>query len=155
MNHQEKTLDISKVLINQEDLGSELPVSAMLAKSAVPYSHRRLADNYVIMKKIYGFQVVQPRILNIEKHLLFKYKMNTLECTTINQMNIELALLKKWATSLNEEVRNDSDQLLQIRIKELKFILSNIYARVSNEVFNGYKALNCYLEEVTKYYSMS
>jgi len=155
MHNQEKTLDISKVIAQQEDLGSELPVSAMIAKSAVPYSHRRIADSYVIMKKIYSFQIVQPRILNTEKLLLNKYNMNTLECTTISQMNIELALLKKWSTSLKDDLRNNSDQILQIRVKELKFILSNRYTRVTNEVYNGYKALDCYLEEITKYYTMN
>jgi len=107
------------------------------------------------MKKIYSFQIVQPRILNSEKLLLNKHNMSTLECTTISQMNIELALLKKWSTSLKDDLRNNSDQILQIRVKELKFILSNRYTRVTNEVYNGYKALDCYLEEITKYYTLN
>ena len=51
----------------------------MLAKSGVPYSHRRIADNYVIMRKIYGFQIVQPRITNVERSFLGKYPTRTFE----------------------------------------------------------------------------
>ncbi len=153
MEKQQNTIDISKIVAAQEDLGSELPISAMLAKSAVPHSHRRIADNYNIMKNIYGFQVVQPRITNMERNLLFKYHFNTLENTTIGQINTELVLLKQWSTSMDDKLRLDADELLQIRVKELKFILSSKYALSTNEVLNGYKAVELYLSEITKFYS--
>ncbi len=153
MEKQQNTIDISKVVSTQEDLGSELPISAMLAKSSVPYSHRRIADNYVIMKNIYGFQVVQPQITNAERSMLYRYHFNTLDSTTIGQLNTELVLLKQWSMSMEDKLRNDADELLQIRVKELKFILSNKYALTSNEVYNGYKALELYLTEITKFYS--
>ena len=150
---KQKTVDISQVIAAQEDYGSELPISAMLAKSGVPYSHRRIADNYVIMRKIYGFQIVQPRITNVERSFLFKYNFNTLENTTIGQVNTQLALLKHWSMSTEDGLRNDADELLQIRVKELKFILSNKYALATNEVYNGYKAIDVYLNEMNKFYS--
>lgn len=153
MEKQQNTIDISKIVVSQEDLGSELPISAMLAKSTVPFSHRRIADNYVIMKNIYGFQVVQPRISNLDRKLLFKYHFNTLENTTIGQMNVEIVLLKQWSTSIDDTLRIEADDILQIRVKELKFILSNKYALDSNELYNGYKALELYLTEITKFYS--
>lgn len=154
MNKNEKILETSNnVALLQEDLGSELPVSAMLAKSGVPFSHRRIADNYVMLKKIYGFQIVQPRISNYERNFLFRYNFNTLENTTISQVNAELTLMKQWAVSIEDSLRKDADELLQIRVKELKFILSNKYAAFSNELCNGYKALDVYLNEMTKFYS--
>lgn len=155
MERQHKVLEIENSIKIIEDFGSELPVSAMLAKSAVPYSHRRTADNYVMMKKLCGFQIAQPRITNSDRALLYRYRMNTLECTTIGQVNLELALLKEWSMSTNDSVRDDADLLLQIRVKELKFILSNKYAVSTNEVYNGYKAIELYLSEITKYYSAS
>ena len=155
MNNNEKTLDISQVVALQEDYGSELPVSAMLAKSGVPFSHRRIADNYVMIKRIYGFQIVQPRITNSERNLLFSYNFNTLENTTISQVNNELAMLKQWAVSIEDNLRKDADELLQIRVKELKFILSNKYAVASNELYNGYKAIDVYLSEMAKFYSIN
>lgn len=153
MEEQQKTIDITKVVASREDYGSELPISAMLAKSGVPYSHRRIADNYVFMRKIYEFQIVQPRITNSERNFLFKYNFNTLENTTIGQVNTQLALLKSWSMSTEDKLRNDSDTLLRIRVKELKFILSNKYALATNEIYNGYKAIDVYLNEMNKFYS--
>ena len=138
---------------SEEDTFTALSTSALLAKSSVPYSHRRIADNYVIIKKIYKFQAVQSRITNAERQMLQKYDFNTLEYSTIKQVNEELAYLKKWATSQNENLRRDCDTLLQIRCKELKFIVASRYSTVTNELYNGYKALERYFEEISKFYT--
>ena len=66
--------------------------AALLAKNEIPYSHKKLADNYVIIKRVFKFQAVQSRISNIDKQLLAKYDFNTLEYTTIKQMYEELQL---------------------------------------------------------------
>lgn len=138
---------------NDEDAFTALSTSALLAKSSVPYSHRRIADNYVIIKRVYKFQAVQSRITNAEKQLLQKYDFNTLEFSTIKQINEELAYLKKWSTSTNELLRKDADMLLQIRCKELKFLVASRYASITNEIYNGYKGLERYFEEISKFYS--
>lgn len=138
---------------SEDDAFTALSTSALLAKSAVPYSHRRVADNYVIIKRIYRFQAVQSRISNSERQLLQKYDFNTLEFSTIKQINEELAYLKKWATSSNELLRKDADSLLQIRCKELKFLVASRYASITDELYNGYKALERYFEEISKFYS--
>lgn len=138
---------------SDEDAFTALSTSALLAKSSVPYSHRRIADNYVIIKRIYRFQAVQSRITNAEKQLLQKYDFNTLEFSTIKQINEELSYLKKWSTSSNEQLRKDADMLLQIRCKELKFLVASRYASITNEIYNGYKALERYFEEISKFYS--
>ena len=138
---------------NDEDAFTALSTSALLAKSAVPYSHRRIADNYVIIKRVYRFQAVQSRITSSEIQLLKKYDFNTLEFSTIKQVNDELAYLKKWSTSTNELLRKDADALLQIRSKELKYIVASRYASISNEIYNGYQALERYFEEISKFYS--
>ena len=78
---------IQSTLSSQDDSFTALSTSALLAKSSVPYSHRRVADNYVIIKKIYRFQAVQSRINNAELQLLKKNYINTLEYSTINQIN--------------------------------------------------------------------
>lgn len=138
---------------SEEDAFTALSTSALLAKSSVPYSHRRIADNYVIIKRVYRFQAVQSRISNSEIQLLKKYDFNTLEFSTIKQINEELSYLKKWSTSTNELLRKDADQLLQIRCKELKFLVASRYASITNEIYNGYKALERYFEEISKFYS--
>ena len=138
---------------SEEDAFTALSTSALLAKSAVPYSHRRVADNYVIIKRIYRFQAVQSRISNAERQLLQKYDFNTLEFSTIKQVNEELVYLKKWSTSTNELLRKDADSLLQIRCKELKFLVASRYASITDEIYKGYKALERYFEEISKFYS--
>lgn len=146
-----KTVNVAKSTVNNDDLCSDLDTSALLAKASVPFSHRRIADNYVILRKICSFQVVQPRISKMETALLMKYSFNTLENTTISKINQELALLKQWSTSTNDELRADSDEILRIRVKELKFMLSNNYTVNSNEVFKGYKAIETYLKNINSY----
>ena len=138
---------------NDQDMFTSLSTSALLAKSAVPYSHRRVADNYVIIKRIYKFQAVQSRITNAEIALLKKYDFNTLEYSTIKQINDELMYLKKWSASNNPALRKDADTLIQIRAKELKYIVASRYSGITNEVYSGYKALERYFEEITKFYS--
>ncbi len=144
---------VKSTFSSDQDMFTSLSTSALLAKSAVPYSHRRVADNYVIIKRIYKFQAVQSRITNAELALLKKYDFNTLEFSTIKQINDELMYLKKWSTSNNEALRKDADTLIQIRAKELKYIVASRYSGITNEVYNGYKALERYFEEISKFYS--
>lgn len=144
---------IESAFSRDDDAFTALSTSALLAKSAVPYSHKRIADNYVIIKRIYRFQAVQSRINNAEIQLLKKYDFSTLEFSTIKQINEELAYLKKWSASNNEGLRKDADALLQIRSKELKYIIASRYASVTNEIYNGYKALEKYFEEISKFSS--
>ena len=138
---------------SEEDAFTALSTSALLAKSSVPYSHRRIADNYVIIKRVYRFQAVQSRITSSEKQLLQKYDFNTLEYSTIKQVNEELSYLKKWSTSSNDLLRKDADALLQIRCKELKYIVASRYSAITDEIHSGYKALERYFEEISKFYS--
>ena len=144
---------VQSTLSRDDDSFTALSTSALLARSSVPYSHRRVADNYVIIKRVYRFQAVQARITNQELQLLKKYDFNTLEFSTIKQINDELSYLKKWSTSPNENLRKDADMLLQIRCKELKYIVASRYSTVTNEIYNGYKALERYFEEISKFYS--
>ena len=76
-----------------------------------------------------------------------------MEFSTIKQINDELVYLKKWSMSNNELLRKDADQLMQIRCKELKYIVASRYANVTNELYNGYKALERYFEEISKFNS--
>ena len=149
----ETVYPLQSAFSSEDDAFTALSTSALLAKSSVPYSHRRVADNYVIIKRVYHFQAVQSRITNAERQLLQKYDFNTLEFSTIKQINEELSYLKKWSTSTNDLLRKDADMLLQIRCKELKYIVASRYSSVTNEFYNGYKALERYFEEISKFYS--
>ncbi len=135
----------------EDEVFTSRSYAALLAKNIIPYSHRKMADNYVIIKKVFKFQAVMPRISNTEKALLAKYDFNTLEYTTVKQMYEELELLQKWAVSTDEKLKADSDVILEIRTKELKFIVATSYASISNEIYKGYLALENYFIEISKY----
>ncbi len=122
---------------------------ALLARNVIPANHRRLADNYVIIKRIYKFQAVMSRITNADKALLKKYDFNTLEFTTLKQMYEELALLQKWSNV--DTLREDADKLFEIRVRELKYLDASRYASISNEIYNGYMGLEQYLQEISRY----
>ena len=69
----------------------------------------------------------------------------------MHQMYNELTLLQKWSMSDDEKLREDSDNILQIRVNELKYLEAGSYALISNEIYNGYKALIQYLKEISKF----
>ena len=103
-------LTSKSALSNQDDTFTSRSYAAMLAKNDVPYSHKRVADNYIVIKRIYKFQAVQSRITQMEKELLAQYDFNTLEYTTAKQMNEELLLLQKWSSSVDAEQKADADR---------------------------------------------
>lgn len=135
-----------------EDTGAALLRTVVLAKSNIPYSHKRAADNFVVIKRMYNFHTVKATVTLSEYDLLKNYEMEPLECTTINKANDELEFLKKWSFSENKELRRDADRIIAIRAKELKNITASAYANISNEMYNGYKAIEKYFEEITKFY---
>lgn len=138
-------------LSSDDDKFSALSTSAMLARGEVPESHKRIADNYMIIQKVFGIPTVKPRLSNAEKTLLSKYDFNLLEFSTIKQINEELSFLKKWSLSQDNNLKADADRLIEIRAKELKFLVATRYASVTNEIYSGYKAVERYLEEISKY----
>jgi len=134
-----------------EDAFTSRSFAALLARNTIPYSHRKVADNYTIIKRVFKFQAVMSRISNTEKALLAKYDFNVLEYTTVKQMYEELAILQKWSSSPDVQLKHDADEILEIRSRELKYIDANRYANISNEIYKGYVALEHYFEEISKY----
>jgi hypothetical protein len=137
-------------VLNLENDRSNLSTSTLLARSGVPDSHRRIADSYMILKKIFGLPAVQAVLTLEEKKFLAKYDFNLLEYSTIKQINDELAFLKKWSDG-EKKLREVSDRIIEIREKELKNLIASKYISVTNEIYNGYKALERYFEEISKY----
>lgn len=136
---------------SENDSFTSRSFAALLAKNNVPASHKRIADNYLIVKKVFKFQACMSRISNVEKSMLEKYDFNILEFTTMKQMYDELTLLQKWSSSDDVSLREAADSILLIRVKELKFLEASRYASISNEIYNGYKALVQYLQEISKF----
>ncbi len=138
-------------LSSENDSYCALSMSALLASGEVPASHKRIADNYMIIKKIYGFNTLQSGISNVDKNRLLKYDFSPLEFSTMKQINEEIEYLKKWSTSMDPILRSEADEILNIRVKELKYLNANKYAMLSNEFYNGFMALEKYFETISKY----
>lgn len=144
---------VKQINIFNSDKGKSVLVNnaAMLERSSVPDSHRKQADSYMIIKKIFGFPFVQCKITEQERDFLVKYDFNLLEFTTYKQIEDEIEVLKKWNHSSNKDLKEASDMIIAIRVKELKSLIATNYVKISNEVYNGYKALELYLESISKY----
>lgn len=151
MNTQKQGL--KSTFSNDNKIFAELSTSALLARKSVPSLHRELANNYVLIKKIYKFPVVKAMLTEQEKNLLNKYSFSPLAEINIETANKELELIRKMSASKKEEVRLDADELMRIRTKELKCIIASKYPKYSNEINNGYMAIENYFEEISKYYS--
>ena len=150
-NEQRIDLTSKSAFSNEKDSFTSCSIAALLARNNVPLSHKRIADNYLVIKKIFQFQISLNRISNVEKALLEKYDFNVIEYTTMNQMFNELVLLQKWSASENNQLREDADNILRIRVSELKYLEASSYASISNEIYNGYKGLLQYLKEISKF----
>jgi len=123
-------------------------------RKGVPESHRRVADNFMIIKKIFGQMVVQPQITEEEKSLLGKYDFSSLELSTSKQIEDELIFLKRWSYSRNKELQDAADKIIFIRAKELKSLIATRYVSVKKN-YDGYKILEKYLEEISKYFAQN
>lgn len=153
MSMNTKNQELRSTLSSSDDEFSILSTTALLARKSVPALHRELANNYVLIKKIYKFPAVKSAITEQDKALLKKYSFNLLAETNIETTNKELELIRKMSASEKEELRLDSAELIKIRTKELKCIIASKYPKYSNEINNGYMAIEKYFEEISKYYS--
>ena len=137
----------------ENDEFNELSTTALLARKSVPALHRELANNYVLIKRIYKFQAVKSALTQMDRAMLAKYDFAPLAETTIEKVNKELELMRNMSADESEEKRNDADELIKIRTKELKYIVASIYSSLHNELYNGYVAMERYFEEISKYYA--
>ena len=152
MLSMKETILTKNIIDYNEDIGAGLLRTIVLAKNDVPYSHKRIADNYVVIKRMYNFHAVKATVTLTEYDLLKKYDFMPLEGLTIQKVNEEIEFLKSSAFSDNLEIQADAEKIMLIRAKELKNITASAYANIPNEIYNGYKALDKYFEEITKFY---
>ena len=61
----------------------------------------------------------------------------------------EIGLLQTWAN--DSELSKTAEQLLEIRVKELKYLNASSYTSISDEIYDGYKALEQYLQEISRF----
>lgn len=117
----------------------------------VPESHKRVADSYVLVRQVFGTPVVHSPLTPEEKKELVRFDFYPLEYTTSNQMEQELNFLKKWSSEKDKDLREAADRVMQIRVKELKHVIATNYITVKRDLYDGYRILDRYLQEISKY----
>ncbi len=125
-----------------------LSMSSLIARGQIPMKQRQLATNYMVIKRIFGFSAVHSRITNAERAILKKYGFDILENSTISQINHQLEQLKIWSNSGDAFVKAYADEIFEIRIKELKFLRASNYSTAVGEFYDGYMALERYIEYI-------
>ena len=125
-----------------------LNMSSLIARGQIPQKHRQIAANYMVIKRIFGFSVLHSRINNYERSILKKYGFDLLENSTISQINHQLEQLKIWSNSADTYVKAYADEIFEIRVKELKFLRASNYSTAVGEFYDGYKALERYIEYI-------
>jgi len=149
-NLMSKANDIAietKIHPNKPEVGN----ASLIARGGIPESHRLLADSFMIIKRIFGKPVVQCKPTAEEIDFLAKYDFNPIEFSTYKQIEEELSLLKKWYYSRNPEIQRASDRIISIRVKELRNLIATNYVSITNDLYNGYNALEKYFENISKY----
>ncbi|MBE7705679.1 MAG: hypothetical protein E7Z91_00330 [Cyanobacteria bacterium SIG30] len=127
-----------------------LSFETLIARSEIPTQHKLIAQNYMVIKRIYGTSSVPLKITNAEEAFLKENNFDTIENVTARKMQEELNLLRKLATSDIEEVRLKSDMLFAIRVKELKYLYASNYFPPMGEIYNGWQFLEKYIEYIAK-----
>lgn len=119
--------------------------------SNVPESHKRIADSYVLVRRVFGTPVVHSCLTDLERKLLIRFDFCPLEYTTSKQMEQELGFLRKWSLERDADLRAAADSVILVRAKELKHLIATNFVSVKRELYDGYKILDRYLQEISKY----
>ncbi len=127
----------------------EISLSGLFLRSKIPNSQKSIANNYVTIKKIFSYTIVQPKVTNVEYNLLKENGFAPLEYTTDKKMYDELMLIIDWANKDNLEINTLSDEIFKIRVRELKYILANVSSLKLLELEAGYWVLDKYLEFIS------
>ncbi len=148
---EDSVAEIGAAGLLDSDLLNSLGLIAMTARSEIPLSHRRIADSYILKKQTYGRPIIRGQITAEENALLMKYDFDRLEFSTIRQINAELAFLQSASSSMDRVLRTESEKILEIRSKELAFMSATKFSMITNEMFNGYMAIEEYFNLISSY----
>lgn len=143
-------LGLNKKKFTSDSYYSNINTAVVLGKMHVPLKHKQLAANYVLIKKIFGNSTAAIPITNSDKAILARHGFLPLVNSTISQVNRQIEQLKDWSNSGDILLAAYSNELFEIRIKELKFIRLTINSSRRNEFCDGYQALEKYVEYISR-----
>lgn len=134
----------------QDEFYSNINTAVALGKLHVPLKHKQLANNYVLIKKIFGFSAAPIPITRSDRAVLLRHGFAPLETTSISQVNRQIEQLKTWSNGGDILLEAYANELFEIRIKELKYLRLTITNANSVEFKDGYKALEKYVEYIAR-----
>ena len=100
----ETVYPVQSAFSSEEDAFTALSTSALLAKSSVPYSHRRVADNYVI---------INPKIVSTSQEKI--YVEDGEGCLSINR---EIDGIVPRSARVTVEAYDEEGNKIRIRARE-------------------------------------
>ncbi len=124
----------------------EISMQGLFLRSKIPVYQKSVANNYVTIRRIFSYTIVQPKVTNVEYGILKASGLHPLEETDGNSLYKELMNLIEFSNSNEKNKRETGEKIFQIRVKELKYILANSALIRIYEFKDGYKVLEKYLE---------
>lgn len=149
IRYDEKLAELNSYGQINSDYYDTLSMSTLIARNLVPLKQKQIATNYMVIKKVFGFSAVPSKITNYEISVLKHHHFSTLENSTIRQVNQELEQIKKWSNSDDGFLKKQADLIFEIRVKELKFLYASKYFPPNGEIYDGYRALEKYIEFIS------
>lgn len=140
-----KTVIDSKRVFNSSYL-DKISMQGLFLKSKIPSYQKSIAGNYVTIKKIFSCTLSCPKITNFELKTLLNAGMIPLEETDDVKMVNELSKILDISSSNDKNAIILAENIFKIRVKELKFILSNVPVTKRYELKNGFIVFEKYLE---------
>lgn len=127
----------------------EISLQGLFLRAKSSPKQKNIANNFVTLKRIFSYTVIQPKVTNVEYNVLKDNNMKPLEETSDEVLYKELIKIIDYTNS-GDAVKNQiADKLFEIRTKELKYIYANVPAALLCEMKNGYKILDKYLEFIS------
>ena len=124
----------------------EISLSGLFLRSKVSPYQKSLANNYITIRKIFSYTVVQPKVTNVEYNKLREINFAPVAYTASETMYEELMLIVDWSNSKDYYTRKFADEVFEIRVRELKYLLANTSNVKLMELNGGYRVLERYLE---------
>ncbi len=146
-----KILNFGLILKNKENTYNcsyldEISISGLFLRSKISVFQKSLSRNYTTLKKIFSYSVIQPMVTNIEYNKLKTFGFFPLEATSDKKMLEELKKLVEWSNSNDFKMQKASDEIFNIRVKELKYFMANTSPTTRLEFEAGYFVLEKFLE---------
>ena len=133
---------------SNNDIYANINTAVALARTNVPVKHKQLASNYVLIRKIFGSSAAAIPITQADRAVLSRHGFMPLEYTSISHINRQIEQLKNWANGGDILLGAYAQELLEIRIKELKYIRLTVTSGRNTEFKQGYLALEKYIEYI-------